>query len=284
MIQVTDIPDLRGQVADWRGQGARIALVPTMGNLHAGHLTLVRSARALAGRVVVSIFVNPLQFGPSEDFAAYPRTLERDVEQLAAVGADLLFVPTVGAMYPRGQGDHTRVEVPGLSDILCGASRPGHFVGVATVVCKLLNLVQPDLALFGEKDFQQLLVIRRLVEDLSLPVEVHGLPTVREPDGLAMSSRNAYLEPAERALAPGLYRALQRAAERLSGGCVVDEVETQGLRELAAGGLEPEYLSVRRVSDLAPPGPDDRDLVVLAAARLGRARLIDNCRVPLGPG
>jgi pantoate--beta-alanine ligase len=282
MIRVADIPELRRQVSGWRAQGLRTALVPTMGNLHAGHLALVRSARELAGRVVVSIFVNPLQFGPSEDFAAYPRTLERDGEQLAAEGADLLFVPTVDGMYPRGQADHTRVEVPGLSDILCGASRPGHFVGVATVVCKLLNLVQPDLALFGEKDLQQLLVIRRMVEDLCLPVEIHGLPTVREPDGLAMSSRNAYLEAAERTLAPGLYRALQRAVERLSAGSPVGAVEAQGWAELVAAGLEPEYLSVRRAGDLGPPGPEDRDLVVLAAARLGRSRLIDNCRVRLG--
>lgn len=279
MLRVAEVAGLRREVARWRQAGIRLALVPTMGNLHAGHLALVQAARAQAGRVAVSVFVNPLQFGPSEDFAAYPRTLQRDAELLASAGADLLFAPSVEAMYPRGQAGHTRVEVPGLSEILCGASRPGHFIGVATVVCKLLNLVQPDLALFGEKDYQQLLVIRRMAEDLCLPVEIQGLATVREPDGLAMSSRNAYLLPAERALAAQIYRALGRSAERLRAGVPVAEVQAEGLAELSAAGLSPEYLSVRRADDLGSPGPDDRELVVLAAARLGRARLIDNLRV-----
>jgi len=279
MLRVAEVAGLRREVARWRQAGIRLALVPTMGNLHAGHLALVQAARAQAGRVVVSVFVNPLQFGPSEDFAAYPRTQQRDAELLASAGADLLFAPSVEAMYPRGQAGHTRVEVPGLSEILCGASRPGHFIGVATVVCKLLNLVQPDLALFGEKDYQQLLVIRRMAEDLCLPVEIQGLATVREPDGLAMSSRNAYLLPAERALAAQIYRVLGRSAERLRAGVPVAEVQAEGLAELSAAGLSPEYLSVRRADDLGSPGPDDRELVVLAAARLGRARLIDNLRV-----
>ena len=273
------IATLRERVAAWRHAGQRIGFVPTMGNLHAGHLALVAEARRLAERVVVSIFVNPLQFGPQEDFAAYPRTLARDQELLAGAGTDLLFAPTVEAVYPRGQAEQTRVEVPGISDILCGASRPGHFVGVATVVCKLFNMVQPDLAVFGEKDFQQLQVIRLMTLDLSLPVAVHGLATVREADGLAMSSRNGYLTAEERARAPALYQTLWRCAERLRQGQDIATVEGQAGEEIAAAGFGPDYFSVRRAADLALPQAGDRELVVLAAARLGRARLIDNVRV-----
>ncbi len=273
------IATLRERVAAWRHAGQRIGFVPTMGNLHAGHLALVAEARRLAERVVVSIFVNPLQFGPQEDLAAYPRTLARDQELLAGAGTDLLFAPTVEAVYPRGQAEQTRVEVPGISDILCGASRPGHFVGVATVVCKLFNMVQPDLAVFGEKDFQQLQVIRLMTLDLSLPVAVHGLATVREADGLAMSSRNGYLTAEERARAPALYQTLRRCAERLRQGQDIATVEGQAGEEIAAAGFGPDYFSVRRAADLALPQAGDRELVVLAAARLGRARLIDNLRV-----
>ena len=273
------IATLRERVAAWRHAGQRIGFVPTMGNLHAGHLALVAEARRLAERVVVSIFVNPLQFGPQEDFAAYPRTLARDQELLAGAGTDLLFAPTVEAVYPRGQAEQTRVEVPGISDILCGASRPGHFVGVATVVCKLFNMVQPDLAVFGEKDFQQLQVIRLMTLDLSLPVAVHGLATVREADGLAMSSRNGYLTAEERARAPALYQTLRHCAERLRQGQDIATVEGQAGEEIAAAGFGPDYFSVRRAADLALPQAGDRELVVLAAARLGRARLIDNVRV-----
>ena len=273
------IATLRERVAAWRHAGQRIGFVPTMGNLHAGHLALVAEARRLAERVVVSIFVNPLQFGPQEDFAAYPRTLARDQELLAGAGTDLLFAPTVEAVYPRGQAEQTRVEVPGISDILCGASRPGHFVGVATVVCKLFNMVQPDLAVFGEKDFQQLQVIRLMTLDLSLPVAVHGLATVREADGLAMSSRNGYLTAEERARAPALYQTLRRCAERLRQGQDIATVEGQAGEQIAAAGFGPDYFSVRRAADLALPQAGDRELVILAAARLGRARLIDNLRV-----
>ena len=281
LLQVAHVADLRERVRAWRVAGERIAFVPTMGNLHAGHLSLVRAGRMHADRVVASIFVNPLQFGPSEDLDAYPRTLDADRRQLEASGCDLLFTPSVDEVYPRGQDSQTRVEVPGISDILCGASRPGHFVGVATVVCKLLNMVQPDVALFGEKDFQQLLVIRRLVEDLALPVEVVGVPTARESDGLAMSSRNGYLTPEERALAPALYRVLNATAEAMRAGEPIERAERAGLDALAAAGLRPDYLSVRRAEDLAPAGPEDRALVILAAAYLGRARLIDNLRVDL---
>jgi pantoate--beta-alanine ligase len=278
VIRVGTLAELRERRAAFATAGERVAFVPTMGNLHDGHLELVRRGRALAPRVVVSIFVNPLQFGAGEDLASYPRTLERDAGLLEAAGADLLFAPPVAEMYPRPQ--QTRVEVPGLSDILCGASRPGHFVGVATVVCKLLNMVQPQVALFGEKDFQQLAVIRRMVEDLCVPVQILGVPTVREPDGLAMSSRNGYLTAAERRQAPALYRALQAAAAALATGAADPEaVARQAAAAIDAAGLRTDYVSVRRAGDLAPAGAGDADLVVLAAAYLGRARLIDNLLV-----
>lgn len=280
MIRVGTLAELRERRAAFATAGELVAFVPTMGNLHDGHLELVRRGRALAPRVVVSIFVNPLQFGAGEDLASYPRTLERDAGLLEAVGADLLFAPSVGEMYPRPAPEQTRVEVPGLSDILCGASRPGHFVGVATVVCKLLNMVQPQVALFGEKDFQQLAVIRRMVEDLCVPVQILGVPTVREPDGLAMSSRNGYLTAAERRQAPALYRALQAAAAALATGAADPEaVARQAAAAIDAAGLRTDYVSVRRPGDLASAGAGDADLVVLAAAYLGRARLIDNLRV-----
>jgi len=277
--RIEQLDALRSRVRAWRLAAERIALVPTMGNLHPGHLSLIAAARAPGTRVVSSIFVNPLQFAPGEDLAAYPRTPERDAELLDGAGCDLLFAPRVQTMYPNGMASHTRVEVPGLSDILCGASRPGHFTGVATVVCKLLCMVQPDLALFGEKDFQQLLVIRRMVADLALPVEIRGMATVREPDGLAMSSRNGYLSLDERARAPRLYAALQGAAQRLRAGGSIDGIEGEAVTALAAAGFRPDYFTIRRAADLGAPDRDDRDLVILAAARLGRARLIDNLRV-----
>jgi pantoate--beta-alanine ligase len=283
VIRIRDLAGLRAALDGWRREGS-VAFVPTMGNLHAGHLALVRAARHEADRVVSSIFVNPLQFGAGEDFDSYPRTLERDAGLLEGAGAGLLFAPPVEVMYPRPQAEQTRVEVPGISDLLCGATRPGHFVGVATVVCKLLNMVQPDVALFGSKDFQQLLVIRRMVEDLAMPVRVVGVETVREADGLAMSSRNGYLTDAERARAPALYRMLKGIAQRLRGGDRDPvRLETEGVRELEAAGLRPDYVAIRRADDLAPPRPGDTDLVVLAAAYLGKARLIDNVELSV-PG
>ena len=284
MITVTTLGELRARRAAWVAADQRVAFVPTMGNLHEGHLELVRRARGLARRVVVSVFVNPLQFGAGEDLASYPRTLARDTDLLAGVGADLLFAPSIGEMYARPPAEQTRVEVPGLSDVLCGASRPGHFVGVATVVCKLFNMVQPELALFGEKDFQQLAVIRRMVEDLCVPVEIVGVPTVREPDGLAMSSRNGYLTPAERQRAPALHRALREAAEALEArGAGPEAVEAAAAARIDAAGLRTDYVSVRRAADLAVPRDADDDLVILVAAYLGRARLIDNVRVRRRP-
>lgn len=272
-----DIAQVRDMVGHWRAAGERVAFVPTMGNLHDGHIALVARAREVAARVVVSIFVNPLQFGAGEDLERYPRTPEADSERLRAAGADLLFMPEEAQMYPRGRQGVTFVEVPGLSDILCGAARPGHFRGVATVVAKLFHIVQPDVAVFGQKDYQQLTVLRRMVEDLCIPVELIGVPTVREADGLAMSSRNGYLSAGQRAVAPALARALRTAAQRLAGG---DDdfaaVEAAAVQALQAAGFLPDYVSVRRAADLQPPAVDEPHLVVLAAAWLGTTRLIDN--------
>jgi pantoate--beta-alanine ligase len=279
MDRIERLEDLRARIAGWRAAGERVAFVPTMGNLHQGHLTLVREALGRAERVVASLFVNPLQFGAGEDLDAYPRTLEQDRRLLEETGCDLLFAPAASVVYPRGQSGQTRVAVPGLSEILCGATRPGHFVGVATVVCKLFNMVQPDVALFGEKDFQQLLVIRRMVEDLNLPVEIVGVPTVREPDGLAMSSRNGYLSAEERARAPALYRSLTQAAQSLRQGVAIEEVARAAVAALRESGLTPDYVAVRRADDLGPADEDDVNIVILGAAALGRARLIDNLSV-----
>jgi pantoate--beta-alanine ligase len=278
METLTSLAEARACLDHWRARQERIALVPTMGNLHPGHLALVGKARQLGGRVVVTLFVNPLQFSPGEDFATYPRTFDEDQHQLRQADVDLLFAPAVDEVYPRGPESHTRVEVPGLSDVLCGADRPGHFVGVATLVCKLFNMVQPHWAVFGEKDLQQLLVIRRMAADLCFPIQIVGVATVREADGLAMSSRNGYLSPAERRRAPVLFQGLRQAAEACRAGAGVSEVERSGSESLRAAGFLPDYFRVCRSADLAAPDPQDRDLVVLAAAYLGKARLIDNLR------
>ena len=273
---------LRQELAALTLQGESLALVPTMGNLHEGHLSLVRAAGRLADRVVVSIFVNPLQFDRAEDLAAYPRTLEADVEALRRLPCDLVFAPDIDEIYP--DPEHTtRIHVPGLADVLEGASRPGHFDGVATIVAKLFNLVQPDVALFGEKDYQQLLLIRRMVRDLDFPVEVVGLPTVREADGLAMSSRNGLLDTRQRALAPALHEVLAEVAARLARGEVDHAaLEHEAEAALEARGLRPDYVRIRDAEDLSEPRPG-RPLVVLAAAWLGSVRLIDNLRVDLNP-
>lgn len=281
MQTITRIADLRALVLEWRLARETIAFVPTMGNLHAGHASLVGAAHLHGNRVVASVFVNPLQFGPSEDFAAYPRTPDDDSALLGELGADVLFLPTVEEMYPKGTAGSTIVDVPELSNILCGAYRPGHFQGVATVVVKLLNLVQPDVAIFGEKDYQQLTIIRHSVEDLCLPVKIVGAPTVRAEDGLALSSRNRYLNAEERSRAPLLYRALDRARRRLeSGDGDIADIEREGLEALRAAGFRPDYFEVRMANSLSRPRGRNVDVVVLAAARLSRARLIDNlqCR------
>lgn len=257
-------------------------MVPTMGNLHQGHLQLVREARRLADRVVATVFVNPTQFGPGEDFASYPRTPEADVAALAQAGVDVLFIPGVYEVYPRGLECLTSVEVPNLSDQLCGAFRPGHFRGVATVVLKLFNMVAADIAVFGEKDFQQLTIIRQMVADLNIPLTIHGVATVREHDGLAMSSRNAYLSPDERKTAAFLFSALKSSVSALKAGkSPISQVEADASNALNDQGFKVDYVSVRRVLDLSVPHPeDDADgLMVLVAARLGKTRLIDNLRV-----
>lgn len=282
MNTVFSVEDLRTVIAGWRREGLTIAFVPTMGNLHDGHISLLTEARTRADRTVASIFVNPIQFGRGEDYARYPSTLEADQQKLSAAGLDLLFVPNLDQLYPGGIEEDTRVTVPGLSTILCGQYRPGHFSGVATVVTKLFINVQPDVALFGEKDYQQLLVIKRMAHDLLMPVEVAGLPIVREADGLAMSSRNGYLNAEERGRAPLICKSLQRAADKLRAQAAsLIAIETAGMAELAAAGFRPEYFSIRRAADLEPPRSGDACLQILVAAWLGAARLIDNVRVDL---
>jgi pantoate--beta-alanine ligase len=276
-----DVSGLRAACAGLRTRGP-LAFVPTMGNLHEGHLALVREARRHADSVVVSIFVNPMQFGPGEDLDRYPRTLEADRAALRAEGVDLLFAPAVEAMYPIPLAQQTRVEVPGISDLYCGASRPGHFAGVATVVCKLFNMVQPDLAVFGRKDYQQLVVIQRMVRDLAMPIEIIGMDTVREPDGLAMSSRNQYLDAAQRRIAPLLYQVLREAADAVAGGGRDYSSLAAGMRErLDGAGFRTDYIEFVDAGTLLPPTQDSRRLVILAAARLGAARLIDSIEVEL---
>ena len=277
---VRTVADLRSQVGAWKAEGLRVALVPTMGALHEGHLSLVRLAGERAERIVASVFVNPTQFAPHEDFDAYPRDEARDAALLEAAGCSLLFAPSVTEMYPAGAS--TTVTVAGVSEPLDGAARPGHFAGVATVVTKLLLQCAPHLAVFGEKDYQQLQVIRRLVRDLDIPVEIVGGPIVRAEDGLALSSRNAYLTPTERAAAPALSRALARAVERLHAGAPVSEVETEALSALkAAGFARIDYVEVRGAEGLERfgPGPVEGPARVLAAAVLGKTRLIDNMAV-----
>ena len=283
MQTVHTIAELRAQVTAWKRAGEQVAFVPTMGNLHRGHIHLVERARELAPRTVASIFVNPMQFGPSEDFAAYPRTLDADSRQLEAAGLDLLFAPSVAEVYPRPLEQMTQVTVPELPAVLCGASRPTHFGGVTTVVSKLFNLVQPDVAVFGEKDWQQLVIIRRMAADLDMPVEIVGVPTVREPDGLALSSRNGYLSAEERTIAPTVYATLQATAERLrTGEENFAALETEAKARLAAAGFQPDYFEIRRPADLQCPLVGDRELRIFVAAWLGRARLIDNLAVTLG--
>ncbi len=271
---------LREILAEACSLGETIAFVPTMGNLHQGHLGLVQRARERSTFVVVSIFVNPFQFGEGEDFERYPRTPDSDLSMLADAGVDLTFLPTVDELYPNGPERATRVEVPELGSILCGHYRPQFFRGVATIVNILLNLVQPHIAVFGEKDYQQLLVIKRMVRDLCLPVEILGVPTVRELDGLAMSSRNHYLSADERQKAPLLYKTLCAARHYISSGRRdYRAIEEQSLESLRADGFEPDYVCVRHADSLAEPNPEDSDLVVMGATWLGAARLIDNIQV-----
>lgn len=274
---LTDPGALRARVADWKRAGLRVALVPTMGNLHAGHFSLVELALRHADRVVASVFVNPTQFGPSEDFARYPRTPEADAAGLEAAGCHALWLPSVETMYPYGVDASVQVRVPGVTGVLEGAHRPGHFDGVATVVARLFNQVQPDVAVFGRKDYQQLAVIRYLVRELSFPLEIAAAPILREPDGLAMSSRNQYLSAAERPLAARIHATLLEMRDGVRAGRPWAQVEADAAERLGAEGFAVDYAAIRR-PDLSEPAPADADgaWVALIAARLGRTRLIDN--------
>ncbi|AYC31669.1 pantoate--beta-alanine ligase [Pseudomonas cavernae] len=282
MNTVTTVRELRAAVAQARAEGKGIGLVPTMGNLHAGHVALVEKAVQRVDFVVASIFVNPLQFGPNEDLASYPRTLAADQEKLLEAGCDLLFAPSVEEMYPQGMHSQTLVSVSGVSAGLCGASRPGHFDGVATVVTKLFHMVQPDLAAFGQKDFQQLAVIRTLVRDLNMPIQILGVPTVRAEDGLALSSRNGYLSAEQRAVAPSLYRCLSQMATSIKAGeRAYPQLIASAKGTLAQAGFRPDYLEICQADSLRPATAEDRQLVIAAAAFLGTTRLIDNLTLDL---
>ncbi|TLX57478.1 pantoate--beta-alanine ligase [Stutzerimonas nosocomialis] len=284
MKTVHSVAELRQAVGEARRNGASIGFVPTMGNLHAGHISLIERARQQCGFVVASVFVNPLQFGPNEDLATYPRTLAADQEKLEEAGCDLLFAPSVDEMYPRGMTLQTVVSVPAVSEGLCGASRPGHFDGVSTVVSKLFNMVQPDVAVFGQKDYQQLAVIRAMVRDLDIPVQIIGQPTARAEDGLALSSRNGYLTEQERATAPAIYRTLQGLGQAIeSGQQDFAALIARGLGELQAAGLRPDYLEIRDADTLGAAQPGSARLVLVVAAHLGKTRLLDNLVVERRP-
>lgn len=280
MITLHTLAELRAKVREHRLRGERIGLVPTMGNLHNGHIQLVHEARQHADFVVTTVFVNPLQFGAHEDLDAYPRTLAEDQARLAAAGNHLLFAPSVNEVYPHGLEQQTRVQVPDLTELHCGASRPGHFAGVATVVTMLFNMVQPDVAVFGEKDYQQIAVIRKMVRDLHMPVDIIGVPTVRADDGLALSSRNGYLSAGERARAPRLYAILQDTARALQvAHADIEGIRQQALTQLQAAGFRPDYYNIVNSHNLRPATADDRELTILAAAFLGTTRLIDNLSI-----
>ncbi len=279
---VEEIVSLREIRRTWQSSKEDIAFVPTMGNLHQGHLELVKEAKKVASKVVVSIFVNPMQFGPDEDLDAYPRTLEQDKRSLEELGVDLLFMPKAEDIYSRGLEQQTFVEVPSLSYMICGASRPGHFRGVATIVCKLFNMVQPNHAFFGEKDFQQLQVIKAMVTDLSMNLTIHGVPTKRDDDGLALSSRNGYLNDEERNIAPVLYKQINVLADSILAGrrdfsVLIKEAKTN----LANAGFKPDYIELRNAETLLQVGHEDKYLVILAAAFLGKTRLIDNLQLTI---
>ncbi|QYK00864.1 pantoate--beta-alanine ligase [Shewanella psychrotolerans] len=276
MFTTQDIAQIREQVRLWKRQGETVAFVPTMGNLHLGHITLVKEAAKHADHVVVSIFVNPMQFGENEDLDAYPRTLDADKAALIDAGVELLFIPTPETMYPKDMDKQTFVEVPKISDELCGASRPGHFRGVATIVCKLFNIVQPDTALFGNKDFQQLMVIKTMVEDLSLPINVIGVDTIREQTGLAMSSRNGYLSTEQKLQAATLKQTMDTIADAIRRGEAIPNVVQAAESKLMQAGFKPDYLAVRNANNLHEVNDQDNKLVIVAAAYMGTTRLIDN--------
>ena len=275
---------LKSALHNFRQNGQSIAFVPTMGNLHEGHLDLVRKARRLCDVVVVSIFINPLQFGPTEDLDAYPRTMAADKEKLFSEGVQMLYAPDVGEIYPEGMDAQTQVRVPDLGETLCGSSRPGHFDGVTTVVSKLFNIVQPDVAVFGEKDFQQLSIVRKMVRDLCIPVEIVGIATTRDRDGLAKSSRNGYLSFEQRRIAPVLHQTLNSCREAIA--CGFDnflQLESHARMQLLQAGFDPDYFAIRDARTLRAVTEDTEEIAILAAARLGPTRLIDNVRLALNP-
>lgn len=285
MLELIKRSDLLQQTTIWQQQQKRVALVPTMGNLHAGHLSLIDTAHQHADVVVASIFVNPTQFGEGEDFASYPRTLNKDREQLTATGCDALFLPTPDVLYPYGSQDFTRIQAPfSLTNTLCGLSRPGHFDGVLSVVSRLFNLISPQVAVFGEKDYQQLLIIKRMVEDLGMPQQVIAGPTVRETSGLAMSSRNQYLDSATQQQAAQLQQTLQAVAQQLDQGQFdLQKLEAEACKRLEQAGFQPEYVSIRQADDLSSVDSNSlpsQQLRILAAARLESTRLIDNVAWP----
>ena len=283
METIFDLKGLRGAVSGWKNEGNSIALVPTMGNLHRGHLSLIEGAKGQADRTAVSIFVNPIQFGHGEDYELYPSTLEQDLDILRDANVDLVFAPNLGELYPAGIEADTRISVPDISDILCGEFRPGHFSGVATVVMKLFINVQPDYAFFGEKDYQQTLVIKRMVSDLLLPVEVLTLPIIREENGLAMSSRNSYLNESEKQLSSEIYKAIEKAAIMVrTGADSLDDIEKSSAYLLEELGFKVEYFSIRRRQDLKLVNDSiDKSLIVLVAAWIGDTRLIDNLQIDI---
>ncbi|WNC68242.1 pantoate--beta-alanine ligase [Thalassotalea nanhaiensis] len=281
MNTVSNIIELRQQIRDWRKQGLKIAFVPTMGNLHAGHISLVEEAHKHADKIVASIFVNPMQFGANEDIGNYPRTMDDDKQKLTAANTDLLFTPTPEIIYPKGLDKQTYVEVPNVSDGYCGESRPGHFRGVSTVVCKLFNLVQPDVACFGLKDYQQVQVVQTMVDDLSLPIEIIPVATMREESGLAMSSRNNYLTAAEKETAANLSKALHWLADQLPINKDYNALTQTAIKSINASGMRTDYIHICHARTLNPATTNDKELVILAAAHCGKARLIDNIQVTL---
>ncbi|TDJ45606.1 MAG: pantoate--beta-alanine ligase [Gammaproteobacteria bacterium] len=280
MKQIHSVDKLRKAIAEWREAGDTIALVPTMGNLHKGHMSLISLAAEYAEHVIVSIFVNPTQFGPNEDYTSYPRPLEVDSRKLVRAGIDILFAPSVEEMYPRGLENSARVLVPEISEQLCGASRPGHFMGVTSVVSRLFNICRPDVAVFGSKDYQQLVILRQMVEGLHIPVKLLAGETERDANGLALSSRNEKLDDAQRATAAVIFRALEDAAIALRAGqSEFVDVEKTAIEKIAAAGLDPEYVAIRNATDLSMPQKNSPRLAILAAAHLSDVRLIDNVLV-----
>ena len=279
MQTTQDITELRSKIKKWRQQGLKVAFVPTMGNLHQGHITLVEKAVSLADKVVSSIFVNPMQFGANEDIDNYPRTMAADQNKLIAAGCDLLFTPTADIIYPKGLDKQSYVEVPNVSDGYCGESRPGHFRGVSTVVCKLFNLVQPDIACFGLKDYQQVQVIQTMVEDLSMPIEIVPVATVREANGLALSSRNNYLTDEEKKIAPALAQNIQWLAKEIANNSDFIGLAKKAASYIDNAGMKTDYIHICHARTLQPASEDDKELVILAAAHCGKARLIDNLQV-----